>query len=117
MSKIINTIEAITLSLSIGVAGANAKEYRSINERQKNQQERIAQGIKSGDLTKKEAVNLEKQQIHIAKTEKRMRADDGGLSLKAVSYTHLDVYKRQVLTSVDSTRMPACAPHFGFNCF
>lgn len=82
MSKIINTIAAITLSLSIGVAGANAKEYRNINERQKNQQERIAQGLKSGDLTKKEAVNLEKQQIHIAKTEKRMRADDGGLSLK-----------------------------------
>jgi len=48
----------------------------------KNQQERIAQGLKSGDLSNKEAVKLEKQQIQIAKTEKRMRADDGGLSLK-----------------------------------
>lgn len=82
MSKIINTVAAITLALSVGVVGANAKEYRGINERQKNQQERIAQGLKSGDLSNKEAVKLEKQQIQIAKTEKRMRADDGGLSLK-----------------------------------
>ena len=36
-----------------------------VQERQQNQQNRIANGIKSGQLTPKEATNLEKRETHI----------------------------------------------------
>jgi len=46
-----------------------------INERQHNQQERIRQGIKSGDLTRREAVRLEEQEAKIQVNEKFAGAD------------------------------------------
>lgn len=47
-----------------------------INERQKDQQERIGQGVKSGELTAKEAARLERQQRRI-QHEKREAKEDG----------------------------------------
>jgi len=45
-----------------------------IQEREKLQQERIQQGIKSGELTQGEAKRLEGQQGRIQSTEDRMKA-------------------------------------------
>ena len=47
----------------------------AINERQHNQQERIRQGIKSGELTRHEAVRLEKQEAMIRVNEKFAKSD------------------------------------------
>ncbi|MEM1319098.1 MAG: hypothetical protein AAGG75_02515 [Bacteroidota bacterium] len=44
-------------------------------KRQVNQQKRIKQGVRSGELTKKETVQLQAQQKHIQKTKKRAKAD------------------------------------------
>ncbi len=46
-----------------------------IDAREQHQQERIQQGIQSGQLTHREANRLEAQQARIQATEDRMKAD------------------------------------------
>ena len=53
------------------------KDY-NINQRKENQQDRIAQGVKSGQLTAGETSRLEKQEAGINKEERGMRAQDNG---------------------------------------
>jgi hypothetical protein len=54
---------------------------QTINERKVNQQDRIAQGIRSGELTAGETRNLEGREASINREEYRMRrADDGRLT-------------------------------------
>ena len=50
----------------------------NINERKTDQQDRIAQGVKSGQLTAGETSHLEKQEAGINKEEAGMRAQDNG---------------------------------------
>ena len=57
------------------------REWRarhSIDARQENQQDRIAQGINNGSLTSREASRLEREQARINKQEARLR--QGGLT-------------------------------------
>jgi len=55
-------------------AGAGIKDpghprVNEVNQREQNQQNRIAQGVKSGSLTPQETANLEKGESHIQKQE------------------------------------------------
>ena len=50
----------------------------SINQRRENQQDRIAQGVRSGQLTARETAHLERREASIGREEHRMRAADGG---------------------------------------
>ncbi|MSO23514.1 MAG: hypothetical protein EXQ58_09735 [Acidobacteria bacterium] len=47
----------------------------TINQRERRQQRRIADGVKDGDLTRKEARKLEKQQAKIHAAEAKAKAD------------------------------------------
>lgn len=49
-----------------------------INDRKENQQDRIAQGVKSGSLTPSETAKLESKQASINHEERNMRAADNG---------------------------------------
>jgi hypothetical protein len=53
-----------------------------IDERQKRQQERIGEGIKSGELTAKEGAKLEAEQTKIQRKKRRFRRNDGKLGPK-----------------------------------
>ncbi|WP_200873594.1 hypothetical protein [Candidatus Magnetobacterium casense] len=46
-----------------------------INWRERNQQRRIDQGVKSGQLTPDEARRLERREANIRQTESRMKSD------------------------------------------
>ena len=46
-----------------------------VDQREANQQQRITQGVASGELTQKETYKLEKEQAAINKTEARAKAD------------------------------------------
>ena len=46
-----------------------------VDQRQKNQQQRIDQGVKSGELNRKEAERLQKGQARIQKMENKATAD------------------------------------------
>ncbi len=50
----------------------------TINQRKVDQQDRIAQGVKSGQLTPRETGHLEHQEAGINKEERGMRAQDNG---------------------------------------
>jgi hypothetical protein len=54
-----------------------------VNAREQNQQNRIANGVKSGELTPKETQKLEKQQQHIDNQEKKDMAKHNGHLTKA----------------------------------
>lgn len=72
-----------------------------IEERQRRQQGRIAEGIEGGALTPKEAAKLEGKEAHIQREKKRMRKD-GKLSAKEkaklnrdLNKTSKEIYKEQ----------------------
>ncbi|HEV2576840.1 MAG TPA: hypothetical protein VGU25_06490 [Acidobacteriaceae bacterium] len=50
----------------------------TIHQRKENQQDRIAQGVKSGELTASESATLESQEAGINKEERGMRQQDNG---------------------------------------
>ncbi len=52
--------------------------HRNINQRKENQQDRIGQGVKSGQLTAGETSHLEHQESGINREERGMRAQDNG---------------------------------------
>ena len=57
---------------------AVAQSNQEINARKENQQDRIAQGVKSGLLTARETEHLEAREAHINHQEAHMKAADGG---------------------------------------
>ena len=52
--------------------------FAQVNERRVNQQRRIAQGVRSGELTPRETARLERQESRINREVRRDRADNGG---------------------------------------
>ena len=72
---------AVTLAFTPAVIFAQSAPNRpdpTINQRKENQQDRIAQGVKSGDLKAGQTARLEHQEAGINKEERGMRAQDNG---------------------------------------
>ena len=65
------TVMMIALFISVDMAQAGRAGNRQIK-----QQKRIHQGVKSGELTRKEAIRLEREQRHIKKTKQEALKDD-----------------------------------------
>ncbi len=71
MSKLV-----LSTMLAIGlVSGLSAQE---IKDREENQQDRIAQGVKSGELTPHETAKLERQESRINREVRNDRKANGG---------------------------------------
>lgn len=62
----------------LALAASAFAQAQNVNARKENQQDRIAQGVKSGQLTAGETARLEKHQASINREEHRMRAADNG---------------------------------------
>jgi hypothetical protein len=60
--------------LTAGLVNAQTQTTK-VNQRQGNQKDRITEGVKSGELTKKETKNLVLQQRDIRRTKKVAKAD------------------------------------------
>jgi len=73
MKQMLLAVSGVTL-LMTGMAFAEA-ETPVINQRQMNQEQRIDQGIASGQLNEREANRLNKQQEHVNKMEDRAKSD------------------------------------------
>lgn len=54
---------------------ASAQNTPGVDKREKNQKQRIVNGVKSGDLGFKETAKLLKQQAEIRKFERKAKAD------------------------------------------
>jgi hypothetical protein len=68
-------IATFSLASTAVFAQANAG---TINQRKSNQQARIAQGVRSGELSRGETARLEHQERSINREERAMRAQNGG---------------------------------------
>jgi len=67
---------ACAAALAIASLGAFAQDATPrVDQRQANQEKRIDQGIASGELTRREARRLEREQTVINKAENRAKAD------------------------------------------
>lgn len=64
--------------LAVSTSVAMGQTSATINQRKENQQDRIAQGVKSGQLTAGETRNLERREASINREERNMRRADGG---------------------------------------
>lgn len=73
MKKLIILSSLFMFMLSTSAFAQTTK--KKVVKTQVKQQKRIHQGVKSGELTKKEVVSLQKQQQRINQTKKRAKAD------------------------------------------
>lgn len=65
----------IATAVSLPAFAQDTTSTRRMGQRQANQEKRIQQGEKSGQLTDKEAARLEKGQARIRKMEEKAKAD------------------------------------------
>lgn len=88
MNKILSalTVCGFALALSAGTASAAG--------RQVNQQERIAQGVRSGELTRPEARRLERNAVRVHRTIKRDRLDQGVFTPRERAKAHKKLKRR-----------------------
>jgi hypothetical protein len=72
---------ATTAALMLPAAAQTANPATStpvIKQRKINQQKRIANGVKSGQLTPRETSHLEHREAHLNRETRRMKAANGG---------------------------------------
>lgn len=77
-SLLIAVLAAFALPVLAQTATPSARDPAAtpgIDKRQANQQQRIDQGVKSGELTGKETARLEKGQAHVQTMEDKAKAD------------------------------------------
>ena len=72
MKRIVMAVFAAVLGVSLAAGAAE------VDRREQRQQERIAQGVQSGQLTPRETARLERKEARIDREIKRDRAANGG---------------------------------------
>ena len=76
MKRIVTIVVLAAAMASFAViASADETATPRIDRREARQQHRIAQGVKSGQLTPKETAHLERGQAHVERMEARAKAD------------------------------------------
>lgn len=85
---------------------------QSIAQRKDNQQDRIAQGIDSGQLTAGETKNLETKEAAVNKEEHTMRSEDDG-HLTAADRTKLDNQQNHLSNQIYDDKHNANTAHYG----
>ena len=90
-------LKALTIATTLAVAsiGAFAQTVAApaapatprVDQRKANQQQRIAAGAASGQLTAKETTRLEKEQAHVNSAEAKAKAD-GTVTKKERAHLH-----------------------------
>ena len=77
---VLKTIPILALLLLISAGAASAQSRWNINGRERHQQRRIYNGVRSGELTGRETYRLEREQVRINHQEARFRRSGDGLS-------------------------------------
>jgi hypothetical protein len=90
------------------------KKDPTIAQRKENQQDRIANGVKSGQLTPGETANLEKKEAAINKETRADRAANGG-KLTPAEKAQVNRQQNQVSKQIYADKHNANTAHFGNN--
>jgi hypothetical protein len=86
----------------------------SIAQRKDNQQDRIANGVQSGQLTAGETKNLETKEAGINKEESTMRSEDSG-HLTSADRTTLNRQQNHLSNQIYNDKHNANTAHYGNN--
>jgi ABC-type microcin C transport system permease subunit YejB len=79
MKRLAMSLSAVAVALAIAPAAAQAAPWQPINQRQANLEQRIDQGVRSGELTRNEARRLRSEFAALDRLEMRYRRSGGGL--------------------------------------
>jgi len=91
-----------------------AKAKPTVAQRKENQQDRIAQGVKSGQLTAGETANLETKEAAINGETKADRAANGG-KLTAAEKKQINGQQNQMSKQIYKDKHNASTQHYGNN--
>ena len=94
--------------------GSATDHPATIQQRKKNQQDRIANGIQSGQLTAGETKNLERKEANLNKEERQMRAGDNG-KLTAADRAKLNRQQNGLSKQIYQDKHNAAVAHYGNN--
>jgi hypothetical protein len=84
----------------------------TIQQRKQNQQDRIAQGVQSGQLTAGETKNLETKETDLNKDEHTMRSEDDG-HLTAADRAKLNNQQNKLSNQIYQDKHNAAQQHYG----
>src|SRR5216684_4972097 len=91
-----------------------AKPKPTVAQRKENQQDRIANGVQSGQLTAGETANLEKKEAPIKKETAADRAANGG-KLTGAEKKQVNRQQNQVSKQIYADKHNANTAHYGNN--
>jgi hypothetical protein len=101
-------------STSTSTGTTSASNPPTIQQRKENQQDRIANGIQSGQLTAGETKNLETKEAGLNKEEHTMRADDNG-KLTSADRSKLQNQQNHLSNQIYQDKHNAATAHYGNN--
>jgi hypothetical protein len=101
-------------SQSGSAAPAPEKKDPTIEQRKENQQDRIANGVKSGQLTAGETANLEKKEAALNKETAADRAANGG-RLTGAEKTQINRQQNHLSKQIYQDKHNANVAHYGNN--
>src|SRR6202521_824585 len=90
------------------------KDEPKVEQRKQNQQDRIANGVKSGQLTPGETANLEKKEAAINKETRADRAANGG-KLTPAEKAQVNHQQNQMSKQIYADKHNANTAHYGNN--
>jgi len=99
---------------SQGTTNSATAPTPTIGERKENQQDRVANGVKSGQLTAGETANLESKEAAINGESKADRAANGG-KLTAAEKQRINKQQNQLSKQIYSDKHNANTAHYGNN--
>ena len=88
MTRLQRTSQAALVALCFALLSTTAFGGE-IQQRKENQQQRIGQGVRSGQLTARETANLETREMRLNREQRHMREDNGG-KLTATDRTRIN---------------------------
>jgi Ni/Co efflux regulator RcnB len=80
MKRLIISLAAISTVLSAAPLAASAAPWQSINQRQANLERRIDQGVRTGELNRREAFRVRREFQRIERLEVQYRRSGGRLT-------------------------------------
>jgi hypothetical protein len=122
--KLRGLLLSVTTVIALGLPGAYAQSGSSTNsaappsapptiqQRKENQQDRIANGVQSGQLTAGETKNLETREVGLNREERGMRAADGG-KLTAADRAKLNRQQNRLSGQIYDDKHNAATARFG----
>ncbi len=118
-TQILALSAAIAMSISVSFAQTNNSQTSApppgtAAERKVNQQDRIANGVDSGQLTAGETKQLEHREANVNRNERQMRAADAG-HLTGADRTQLNRQQNRVSGQIYQDKHNSQTAHYGNN--